>query len=50
MEEKSKQIWFRFNNDQKQLKVDCVDLLTKCYMMLGPKPEAQQIVIMTIAE
>mgnify|MGYP003138334427 CR=1 FL=1 len=46
MEEKSKQIWFRFNNDQKQLKVDCVDLLTKCYMMLGQKPEAQQIVIM----
>lgn len=44
--DKTDQIWFRFNNDQKQLKLDCVDILSKCYTMLGQKPEAEQIVIM----
>tara|TARA_Y100001973_G_C5204906_1_gene340749 strand:+ start:4644 stop:5039 length:396 start_codon:yes stop_codon:yes gene_type:complete len=43
---KTKQIWHRFNNDQKQLKTDCVDLVSKCYLLLGQKPETQQVVIM----
>jgi len=44
--DKSKQIWYRFNKDQKKLKTDCVDLVSKCYLMLGQKPETQQVVIM----
>lgn len=44
--DKSKQIWFRFSNDLEQLNVDCVDLLSKCYMMLGQRPDTQQVVMM----
>ena len=44
--DKTKQIWYRYNNDQKQLKLDCVDIISKCYVMLGQKPDTQQIVIM----
>ena len=43
---KEEQIWNRFNNDQKNLKIECVDLLSKYYLMLGQKPESEQIVIM----
>ncbi len=44
--DKTKQIWYRFSNELEQLNVDCVDLLSKCYMMLGQKPDTQQIVMM----
>lgn len=44
--DKTKKIWSRFNKDQKQLKIDCVDLVTKCYMLMGNKPETEQIVLM----
>ena len=44
--DKSKQIWYRFNKDQKQLKLDCVDILSKCYVMIGQKPDSQQVVVM----
>ncbi len=44
--DKTKQIWYRFSNDKKQLNLDCVDLLSKCYMMLGQRPETEQVVIM----
>ena len=44
--DKTKQIWSRYNTDQKQLKTDCVDLVSKCYLMLGQKPDTQQVVIM----
>lgn len=44
--DKSKQIWCRFKSDQKQLKLDCVDILGKCYVMIGQKPDSQQIVMM----
>tara|TARA_R110000744_G_scaffold320603_2_gene426748 strand:+ start:867 stop:1268 length:402 start_codon:yes stop_codon:yes gene_type:complete len=43
---KEEQIWCRFKNDQKTLKIECVDLLSKSYLMLGQKPESEQIVIM----
>lgn len=43
---KQQEIWARFNTDQKQLKLDCVDLVSKCYMMLGQKPETEQVVLM----
>ena len=40
-------IWQRYNSDQKQLKLDCVDYITKYYLMLGQKPDSEQIVIMS---
>ena len=39
-------IWHRFNTDIKALKNDCVDVISKCYLMLGQKPDAQQVVTM----
>ena len=44
--DKTKQIWYRFSNELEQLNVDCVDLLSKCYMMLGQRPDTQQVVMM----
>ena len=44
--DKSNQIWSRFNKDQKQLKIDCVDIISKCYLMIAQKPDAKQITIM----
>ena len=43
---KTKQIWYRFNNDRKKLKLDCGDLISRFYIMLGQKPETEQIVLM----
>ena len=44
--DKTKQIWYRFSNELEQLNVECVDLLSKCYMMLGQRPDTQQVVMM----
>ena len=44
--DKTNQIWYRFSNDLNSLNVDCVDLLSKCYMMLGQRPDTQQVVMM----
>lgn len=35
-----------FANNKEQLNLECVDLLSKCYMMLGQKPDTEQIVLM----
>ena len=45
--DKSKQVWSRYNKDLAQLNVDCVDLLSKCYIMLGQRPDTQQVVMMS---
>ncbi len=45
--DKTKQVWYRFSKDLEQLNVDCVDLLSKCYIMLGQRPDAQQVVMMS---
>ena len=45
--DKTKQIWYRFANDREQLNIDCVDVLSKCYLMLGQKPDTEQIVMMS---
>jgi len=47
MKDKSRQIWYRFTNDREQLNIDCVDALSKCYLMLGQKPDTEQIVMMS---
>ena len=44
--DKTNQIWYRFSNDLNSLNVDCVDLLSKCYMMLGQRHDTQQVVMM----
>ena len=44
--DKSKQIWSRLNKEEKQLKTECVDILSKAYTMLGQKPDTQQVVVM----
>ena len=44
--DKTKQIWYRFSNELEHLNVECVDLLSKCYMMLGQRPDTQQVVMM----
>ena len=45
--DKTRQIWYRFTKDREQLNVDCVDVLSKCYLMLGQKPDTEQIVMMS---
>ena len=45
--DKTRQIWYRFSKDREQLNVDCVDVLSKCYLMLGQKPDTEQIVMMS---
>ena len=45
--DKTKQIWYRFTKDRERLNVDCVDVLSKCYLMLGQKPDTEQIVMMS---
>lgn len=44
--DKTKKIFYRFKHDQKQLKLDCVDLIGKTYLELGQRPEKEQIVLM----
>ena len=45
--DKSNQVWYRFKNNLEQFNIDCVDLLSKCYMMLGQRPDTSQIVMMS---
>ena len=45
--DKSKQIWSLYNTDLKHLKHSCVDILSKCYLMLGQKPDTQQVITMS---
>lgn len=47
MKDKSRQVWYRFANDRERLNIDCVDILSKCYLMLGQKPDTEQIVMMS---
>ena len=44
--DKSKQIWSRLHEQEKELKIECVDILSKGYTMLGQKPDTKQVVVM----
>ena len=44
--DKTKQIWNRLHKEEKKLKEECVDILSKAYTMLGQKPDTQQVVVM----
>lgn len=36
----------RYTEDVKQFKIDCVDIVSKCYLELGQKPDTEQVVLM----
>ena len=40
MKDKSKQIWYLYKTDEKQLVIDCFDILSDFYIHLGHKSEA----------
>ena len=44
--DKSKQIWSRLHQQEKELKIECVDILSKAYTMLGQNPDTKQVVVM----
>ena len=46
MKDKSKQVWYRYSHDRKQFNIDCIDLISKCYLELGQKPTAETITLM----
>jgi hypothetical protein len=47
MKDKTKQIWYLYKNDLKQLKNDCYNLLQELFIQLGQKPESEMVVILT---
>lgn len=46
MIDKSSQIWHRYKTNRKQLNLDCIDLISKCYLELGQKPTPESIALM----
>tara|TARA_R100001086_G_scaffold95656_1_gene47582 strand:- start:74 stop:496 length:423 start_codon:yes stop_codon:yes gene_type:complete len=47
MTNKSKQVWYLYANDIKELKRQCYDVISTLYVQLGQAPEAEIIVQMT---
>ncbi len=47
MKDKTKQIWYLYKNDLKQLKNDCYNMLQELFIQLGQKPESEMVVILT---
>jgi hypothetical protein len=47
MKDKSKQVWFLYANDIKELKRECYEIIATLYVQLGQAPEAEIIVQMT---
>ena len=47
MKDKTKQIWYLYENDLKQLKNDCYNMLQELFIQLGQKPESEMVVILT---
>lgn len=47
MKDKTKQIWYLYKNDLKQLKNDCYNILQELFIQLGQKPESEIVVILT---
>jgi hypothetical protein len=44
---KSKQVWFLYAHNIKELKTQCYDIISTLYVQLGQSPEAEIIVQMT---
>jgi len=47
MKDKSKQIWYLYANNIKELKGECYEIISTLYVQLGQVPEAEIIVNMT---
>ena len=47
MKDKSKQVWYLYANDIKELKRQCYEIIATLYVQLGQAPEAEIIVQMT---
>ena len=47
MKDKSKQVWYLYAHDIKELKRQCYDVISTLYVQLGQAPEAEIIVQMT---
>ena len=47
MTNKSKQVWYLYANNIKELKKQCYDIISTLYVQLGQAPEAEMIVQMT---
>jgi hypothetical protein len=47
MKDKTRQIWYLYKNDLKQLKNDCYNILQELFIQLGQKPESEMVVILT---
>ena len=47
MKDKTKQVWYLYANDIKQLKGECYEIISELYVQLGQVPEAEIIVQMT---
>ena len=47
MKDKSKQVWYLYAHDIKELKGQCYEIISKLYVQLGQVPEAEIIVQMT---
>jgi len=44
--DKTQQIWYKYANSKKELHIDCIDVISKCYLELGQKPTSEQITLM----
>jgi hypothetical protein len=47
MKDKSKQVWYLYANDVKELKRECYEIIATLYVQLGQAPEAEIVVQMT---
>ena len=47
MKDKSKQVWYLYAHDIKELKRECYEIIATLYVQLGQAPEAEIIVQMT---
>ena len=47
MKDKTKQIWYLYKNDLKQLKNDCYNMLQELFIQLGQKSDSEMVVILT---
>ena len=47
MKDKSKQVWYIYAHNIKELKRECYEIIAKLYLQLGQAPEAEIVVQMT---
>jgi len=47
MKDKSKQVWYLYANNIKELKRECYEIIATLYVQLGQAPEAEIVVQMT---